>query len=401
MISKKNRLIGAILLVTGTTIGGGVLALPVATGLAGFFPALLLMSCVWLFMTLTAFYLLEVNLRLPGESNLISMIHKTLGRPGEVVAWIVYLLLLYSLLSAYLLGCSQILSDFLSHWLPEEFPLWVWLVILFFIFGSCVYFGTEVVDFLNRFLMIGLIVGYVGLMALGLPHVHLSYLTFQHWPALTASVAVVTTSFGYHIIIPTLTTYLEHDPKLLRQAIFWGSLIPFVFYLFWQLLSMGVIPVHGEGSLTDATTKGLQATFYLKKIIGNVWVSTFARIFAFFAIITSLLGVSLSLSDFLADGLKIKKSRMGKTLIMLLTFTPPLVFALFYPEGFILALNYAGIFVVILLALLPSFMAWFERYGPETERSLLPSPFRVPGGKIGVICTILLSIVLLGFEVFT
>jgi len=111
MISKGNRLIGAILFIAGTTIGGGVLALPITTGLAGFFPSTLLMIALWLFMMLTAYYLLEVNLRLPGESNLISMTRKTIGKGGEWVAWIAYLLLLYSLLSAYMLGCSQILSD--------------------------------------------------------------------------------------------------------------------------------------------------------------------------------------------------------------------------------------------------------------------------------------------------
>ncbi len=93
---KTNRLIGAILLVSGTTIGAGMLALPVTTGLAGFIPSLVVMTAVWLFMMLTALYLLEVNLRLPGEANLFSMMRKTLGKPGEAISWAAYLLLLYS-----------------------------------------------------------------------------------------------------------------------------------------------------------------------------------------------------------------------------------------------------------------------------------------------------------------
>lgn len=400
MIARSNRLIGAILLVSGTTIGGGVLALPVTTGLAGFFPSILLMTGIWLFMMLTAFYLLEVNLRLPGESNLISMMHKTLGRVGEAIAWVTYLLLLYSLLAAYLLGSSQILADFLSSWLTKEVPLWVWLIALFLIFGSFVYFGTVVVDFLNRFLMVGLVLGYLGLIFLGLPFVKLSHLGYQQWGAITGAFSVIVTSFGYHIIIPTLTTYLDHDPKLLKKAILIGSFIPFVCYLFWQFLAMGVIPATGERSLSLAAQKGLQATFFLKEIIGSPWVTLLARMFAFFAIMTSLLGVSLSLSDFLADGLNIKKNHFGKFLLMLLTFVPPCVFAIFYPQGFILALNYAGIFVVILLALLPALMAWFERYRVKAKRTLLPSHFTVPGGKVVIILTILLSLVLLGFEVF-
>lgn len=397
MVSKTNRFIGALLLVAGTTIGAGMLALPITTGLAGFIPSLVLMVILWSFMLLTAFYLLEVNLRMKGETNFISMIHKTLGKPGEVVGWITYLLLLYSLVAAYMVGCSQILADFFHAIL--HFTPWIWPLLIFLVFGSFVYFGTRVVDLLNRFLMIGLIGGYLALIGIGFFHIDLDLLMHQNWKYLTAATPVVVTSFGYHIIIPTLTSYLEHDIKLLKRAIWVGSLIPLVVYILWQALAMGIIPVEGDLSLTTAAQKGLQATFCLKEILGNPWVSFAARIFALFAIITSLLGVSLSLSDFLADGFKIKRSSLGNLAILLLTFVPPLFFALFYPQGFILALHYAGIFVIILLALIPSLMAWFERYG-KNKRGFLPSDFRVPGGKLTVLGAIFFSIFLLGLEVF-
>lgn len=400
MISKKNRLVGAILLVSGTTIGAGMLALPVTTGLAGFFPSLVIMTAIWLFMMLTAFYLLEVNLRIKEESNLISMMHKTLGRPGEVVAWISYLLLLYSLTAAYMVGASQILNDFLGQFLPFSIPNWVWPVLIFFIFGIFVYFGTEVVDFLNRVFMGGLVLGYLILMVLGCCKVNPPMLAYTDWSFLLPSVSVVLTTFGYHIIIPTLTTYLEHDSKLLKRAIFIGSLIPFLIYLIWQFMVMGIVPVHGEMSLSEAAQKGLQITFFLKMLIANPWVGVAVRAFAFCAIVTSLLGVSLSLSDFLADGLKIKKTYRGKFFLILLTFAPPLLFALFYPQGFIMALKYAGIFVVILLALLPSLMAWFERYR-EKKREFIKSDFKVFGGKVLVIGAVLISLLLLTIEVLS
>lgn len=400
MIGKNNRLFGAILLVSGTTIGAGMLALPVTTGLAGFVPSLLVMVLIWLFMMLTAFYLLEVNLRMKGESNLISMVKRTLGKPGEVVAWITYLLLLYSLTAAYMVGCSQILNDFLEKSLPVDFPSQIWPVVIFFIFGACVYCGTEIVDILNRALMIGLVLAYLGLISLGCCKIKADLLNYYDWTFLLPSASVVLTTFGYHIIIPTLTTYLDHDPKLLKRAIFIGSLIPFIIYILWQLLVMGVVPVKGPNSLSEAAAKGLQITFYLQMLLSSHWVSAAVRTFAFFAIVTSLLGVSLSLSDFLADGLKIKKTHAGKFFLILLTFFPPLLFALFYPQGFIQALKYAGIFVVVLLALLPSLMAWFERYSPGKQEAFVKSEFNVFGGKTAIVFSILFSLVLLGIEVF-
>jgi tyrosine-specific transport protein len=399
MLSKKNRLVGAILLVSGTTIGAGMLALPVTTGLAGFFPSLLIMTAIWLYMMVTAFYFLEVNLRIKGESNFISMMHKTLGRPGELISWVTYLLLLYALTAAYLLGCSQILNDFFGAAFFFPMPYWVWPIVIFIFFAVFVYFGTQVADLLNRFMMFGLVASYVGIIVLGCCHINPPMLGYINWKFLLPSVSVVLTTFGYHIIIPTLTTYLEHDSKLLKKAIIIGSLIPFVVYILWQMLVMGVVPVYGENSLSEASEKGLQVTFFLKNLLASTWISTAVRCFAFFAIVTSLLGVSLSLTDFLADGLKIKKTLWGKFLLTLLTFIPPLIFAIFYPKGFILALKYAGIFIVILLALLPSLMAWFERYG-RRPRAFISSDFKVFGGKPILATTIILSLVLLGIEVF-
>lgn len=401
MISKQNRLFGATLLVAGTTIGAGMLAIPVSTGLAGFFPSLVLMTAIWLLMLASGLYLLEVNLRMPGESNIISMVHKTLGRPGEIVAWVIYLLLLYSLLAAFLVGCSQLIADFVCSLTDYAFPNWFWPVAIFLVFGTFIYFGTEVVDFLNRFLMIGLAVAYIILVGMGLFHVNLSFLTHHDWPMLISASSVVVTSFGYHTLIPTLSTYLEHDYRLMRKAIFFGSLIPFLVYIFWQFLSLGVVPIEGETSITAAAEKGMQITFFLKQIIQSPLVGIAARTFAFFAIVTTLIGVSLSLTDFLADGLKMKPTHINRAFLLLLAFVPPILFALFYPQGFILALRYAGIWVVILLLLLPALMAWFERYGREKERDLLKAKYKVAGGKFAVGATIVLSVILLIIEVVT
>ena len=76
----------------------------------------------------------------------------------------------------------------------------------------------------------------------------------------------------------------------------------------------------------------------------------------------------MSLSDFLIDGLKIKKSWEGRLLAIFLTFIPPLIFVFSYERGFLLALEYAGVFVAILLIFLPSVMAW-TLHSPKFYRS--------------------------------
>ena len=102
-----NKLLGSTLLISGTTIGGGMLALPIVTGVYGSLPAIFLLTAVWAINTYIAFLLLEVNLQLSEDSNLISMARQMLGRPGEVVAWLCCLLFLYALLIAYTSGLGE------------------------------------------------------------------------------------------------------------------------------------------------------------------------------------------------------------------------------------------------------------------------------------------------------
>ena len=95
--SLKSKTIGCILLVAGTQIGAGMLALPITTGIAGFIPAIVLFSCAFVYMLMNLFVLLEANLSCPHqEANIISIAKQQLGRTGQGIAWLSFLLLLYT-----------------------------------------------------------------------------------------------------------------------------------------------------------------------------------------------------------------------------------------------------------------------------------------------------------------
>ena len=148
----NSRLIGGILLVVGTTIGAGMLALPIATAQLGFASSVALLVGCWAVMTVCAFLFLEVNLWLPANSNLISMAGATLGRWGQLIAWLAYLLLLYSILSAYIAGGGD-LFHYLLKTSGITLPLSVASVLFTVLFGMVVYFGIRAVDYVNRGLM--------------------------------------------------------------------------------------------------------------------------------------------------------------------------------------------------------------------------------------------------------
>src|SRR6202034_2531754 len=100
-------LLGGSLLVAGTSIGGGMLALPVLTSVGGFVPSLVIYFSCWLFMACTGLLFLEVSLWLHAEANIVSMADRTLGKIGKYAAWGLYLFLFYCLTLAYIVGCGN------------------------------------------------------------------------------------------------------------------------------------------------------------------------------------------------------------------------------------------------------------------------------------------------------
>jgi tyrosine-specific transport protein len=372
----NSRLFGGILLVAGTTIGAGMLALPIVTGISGFTWSSGLFVFYWLASLFTALLMLEVNLWFPGEVNLISMARRTLGRWGEALAWVVYLLLLYSLTAAYLAGSGALIKEAFMASFGIILPNWVLPLPMLIVFSYVVYHGTKWVDYLNRFLMIGKIFAYIALLAIVAPHIDMELLTHQQPAYLWMALPVVVTSFGFHIIIPSLKTYLRENVDDLRKVIIIGSSIPLIVYIVWNYVILGIVPVTGTHSLEEALVNGESVTRPLTMLLQNPYITLFSRIFGFFAISTSFLGVSLSLSDFLVDGFRIKKTFLGKIGVTMLTFLPPLLFVWLYPKGFILALQYAGAFVAILLGILPILMAWRGRpiYGPSAHYKAIGGP---------------------------
>lgn len=365
---RINHYIGGILLVAGTAIGAGMLALPISTAVMGFWPSILLFVVCWLCMLATAFFILDVNLSMKGEPNLVSMAGRTLGVWGRLICWVFYLLLFYSLIAAYIAGSSGLFVSGIRALTGWTLPGWAGPFMLPVIFGVFIYMGIEQVDMINRALMIGLFVSYILLAGFVPTHVNIELLERMNWKPFAYGFPVAITSFGYHIIIPTLSTYMNHDRKQLKKVLLIGSCLPLVVYIFWQFLVLGVVPVEGQFGLIEALKKGMPSTAPLSHYIPSLWLARGAQYFSFFAISTSFLGVSMSMRDFLRDGFKLKESWKGRLLTLVLTFTPPVFFVMTYKRGFIVALEYAGVCVAVLLWLLPALMA-FNLKAPKFYRS--------------------------------
>lgn len=387
----NSKLLGGILLIMGTSVGGGMLALPVATAQMGFGYAVLFLIGCWAVMTVGALLVLEVNLRLPVGSNMVSMAGATLGKPGQVMAWIAYLLLLYTLLAGYISGGSDIFSSLMAY-ANIQLPSSITALIFTAFFGVVVYSGIQAVDFVNRGLMFGKLGVFLLLVAIIMPHVHVQLLKGGEAQGITGALMILITSFGFASIVPSLREYFQDDIHSLRKVILWGSLIPLSCYIAWVTVIMGTVERMGDVGLlalmhSSHATSGL--TSALNASVHSHWISGFFAFFSSICMLTAFLGVSIGLFDFLADGLSLKKSGVQGTSIFVLAFVPPLLVVLINPGVYLQALKYAGVCCVVLLLLMPTMMAWKGRQQQDNSMIL------VPGGRMVLASTFLVSIFLL------
>lgn len=377
----KSKLLGGILLIIGTSIGAGMLGLPIAAAQLGFPGAMILLVLCWLIMIVCGFLVLEINFWLPQNSNLISMAQATMGPIGQLIAWITYLLLLYSLLCAYIAGGSDLFHNILLNF-NINLPMWLTAILFTLIFGTIVYLGIHSVDRANR-VLIGLKFGaFIVLVALLTPFVSSDKLSNGNLHHLTSTGAITITivSFCWSTLIPSLRVYLSGDVNKLKKAIYIGSSFPLICYIIWDMVTMGVIPLSGENSFHSIihSQGGATSNFVdtVSTIIGRTSVTFFTKFFTSICVLTSFLGVALCLTDFFSDGLRLEKKGKGNFIIYGLTFIPSVCIAIFIPNVFIKALEYAGIYCTILLILLPALMAWRGRYHLN-----MPKDHRTWGGK--------------------
>ena len=389
IIRSWGHVVGGTLLVAATAIGVGMLALPVATGPGGFFPAVATYLTCWLFMLCTGLLLVEVSLWMPPDSSFISMADRILGPVGRIIFWVVYLFLFLTVMIAHAAGGGTVLND-IAGW---DLPNWLSTVIYTAVLAPVVYLGARSVDRLNTLLITGVLITYFAFIAVSISSINPELLSHVHWGKAWLGLPILFTAFTYQVIIPTLMTYMERNVRKIRLAIFLGSSIPLVIYLVWEFLILGIVPPEGPNGLIEAAKSGQNAVGPLKHFVQNPAIFLIGKYFAFFALTTSFIPLALSFFDFLADGLKWKKKGGKRVLLCLAVFGIPLAIALKYPHIFLVALGYAGgISCALLFGLMPPIMAWVGRYIKH-----LPQNRQLPGGKpLLIVLMVFAFLILLG-----
>lgn len=384
----KSKTFGSALIVAGTTIGAGMLAMPLTSAGMGFGYTLILLFGLWALLSYSALLFVEVYQKAPRpNAGIATLAEQHFGLIGRILATLSLVIFMYAILTVYAIGGGDLLTPFLSFTDSAE-SLSIILFVLFLVIS--VFSGTKAVDGLTRFLFVLKLIAFAFVLAMMLPRVTLDNIGAMplNYLLIISASPVFFTSFGFHVVIPSINNYLNNDIKRLRIAIIGGSAIPLVAYILWQMATHGsfsqsefVQIINEEPTINGLVHATFQAT-------GSHLISHSVRLFSALALITSFLGVALALFDCLDDLLKRVNVKTNRTFLTLLTFVPVLVFALFYRD-FLGVLTYAGQLFTFYGLVLPVGMAFvLRRKYPDLK-------YRVIGGNLGLLVALVLGVLIM------
>lgn len=110
----QSKLLGSTLIIAGTTIGAGMLALPLAS-MRGFSTSLMIMLGLWMLMAFTALLMVEIHQYADKEATLHTLAKQILGDKGKWVATFAMLFCFTRCVRPTLLAAA--------HNLPNELPI--------------------------------------------------------------------------------------------------------------------------------------------------------------------------------------------------------------------------------------------------------------------------------------
>ena len=360
-ISKQ---IGAIFILWGTIIGAGILGMPFATANMGFLYSSLLILLVGALIIYSALLTLDANLTLPRGATFFSTNRHYLGNSIGSLTLVIFAITLLAVQSAYISGISSVGQTLLDE---LDLPLsQISVGVLFaLVFGAIIIAGTRYADWACRVLLpiklLALVLGILILLFFIQP-THLKHVDWRTPTVFTAIPIVVFAMWG-QLAIPSLRIYLGDDRQVLKRIILIGFSVPLALYFLFNMVALGLIPLHGASGFLQITAHKAANTGDLLHLLAihvqHPWLRLPINFFVDISMTTAFLGVGISLYDFFLDffysiGIK-RNRRLAAGAIVVLV---PIIIVILAPNIFITALKYSGLMIVVISLILPALVAY-------------------------------------------
>ncbi|MBK2095270.1 amino acid transporter [Francisella philomiragia] len=358
-MTSINKQIGSIFLIIGTSLGGGILAIPMILSSFGVVIGCIIMFLMWLLMTYSTLAVAEACLHFESGISYLGLAHKLFKKPGVILVYICAFGILYGMLAAYI---SAIGSSFESLLDINYIIIEISFVILF---GGFILKGTGPAEWLNRvFLTVKLIIILFTILLLfkSISISKLDSYSFGTLKEVIVTLPILATTFSAHIIVPSVVNYVGPHPKDIRRIIIVASLIILAIYVCWIVSIFGNIAIYGDKNSFAEVLKSLnsedsvtQLIYILKANIQSSEVITLIYTFITISVTTAFITLSLALKDLILDRFKMNNlSTLSKNILLsFLLFMLPIILNYYFKKLFLIALSVVGLFSLIMLVSCP------------------------------------------------
>lgn len=379
--------LGGTMIIAGTAVGAGMFSIPVVTAGVWFSGSLALLVYTWACMLLSGLMIMEATLNYPAGASFHTTVKDLLGKGWSTLNGIAIAFVLYILTYAYISAGGSIVAHTFACAINANQAACG--LVFSCVVGFIVWLSTRAVDRLSTILIGGMAISFV--MSVGdmftqvQPAIlfnrsdsHAHYLPYA-WVALPYLLA----SFGYHGNVPGLVKYYHKDSGTIARSLLYGTLLALAIYILWQYVIQGNIT---RNAFKQVIAEGGNIGSLLQQM-GNVandhTVRQSLNAFSYMALASSFLGVALGLFDYIADFLKFSDSPAGRGKSVMVTFIPPTLAALLFPDGFLYAIGFAGLAATVWAVITPALMARASR------RRFPQAPYRTPGGGFAILLVLL------------
>ena len=225
-MGSQGNVLGGTMIIAGTAIGAGMLALPMISAGMWIYWSLLLMVLTWMLMLRASQAILEVNLHYEPGSSFHTLVQDTLGPVWSTINGLAVAFVLYILVYAYVSGGGSTVQQTVMAVTGNDPGMMGSSLFFSLILMACVWWSTRFVDRLSVILMGGMVLTCILSMTGMLSQIRLPVLldlgengsgggaVIFIWCALSTYL----TSFCFHASVPSLVKYFGKRPADINKA---------------------------------------------------------------------------------------------------------------------------------------------------------------------------------------
>ena len=337
----------AVFVITGMTIGAGVLGLPYVIARSGLLVGLILIVLWGLVMLLLNLMLGDIAVRTRQNFQLPGFAGKYLGNWAKHLLGVIIIFSGFGALLAYIIGEGQALSEIFGGT-----PFW-WSVFFWSLGSFFIWQGLQTVKALDRVLSLTVIVLIVALSMFLLPKLNIDYLQYSNISNFFLPFGVILFALHATPAVAEAHALLPGSQKRFKRAIIIGTLIPIATYVIFALSVVGYFGLN----TTEVATIGLGRAFGPGLVI-------MSNMFAALAMGTCFMGMGLALKQtFVWD------HKLSPHLAEFVVVIVPLLLFLFGFRSFVEVLDLVGGLFIGLESLLIVIICYMARKKGDLDGS--------------------------------